>query len=496
MNSYQENRKKFSFRKLSVGLASVTVATFFMGAELVSANTTTSTETTVIETPVSEPSSLAQNIETSFEEEVTVVSENLINGQTATEVVTTEIAEITSQPVVPEATAQTGDLISVNVTTTNPVSNTVEENNKIIETQEDTVTVVSTYKSDSSAPIGKEAPITETIETSGVYETASAYITEREVITKVTSVENVKVEKGATSTVTQGQNADVVFVIDTSGSMANTIQGVIDNITNFVSGLNQESIKTRLGLVAYGTRYETFQFGNSYFTTDATSYLATLKTLPYLSHGSSENPTNPLKFIASDYDWSVDANTARFAIVFTDEDIDTFLDETASVQETATALKTAKIATTFVFDQYNTGEAVAEFTPIIQATGGQAIDIRQDYSQTFTNNLTQWVVTNVNSNTYYYKIVREEYNSYVELIAVQKAPTAPNKSITTSTKPTTNNELEQAPVAKSSSLPSTVAKSSSLPSTGEKTSVKLTTLGLLFSFIAGTLSFKKRKIKL
>ncbi|HEM2825157.1 TPA: LPXTG cell wall anchor domain-containing protein [Streptococcus suis] len=134
----------------------------------------------------------------------------------------------------------------------------------------------------------------------------------------------------------------------------------------------------------------------------------------------------------------------------------------------------------------NTGEAVAEFTPIIQATGGQAIDIRQDYSQTFTNNLTQWVVTNVNSNTYYYKIVTEEYKSYVELIAVQKAPTAPNKSITTSTKPTTNNELEQAPVAKSSSL----------PSTGEKTSVKLTTLGLLFSFIAGTLSFKKRKIKL
>ncbi|MBO4107683.1 VWA domain-containing protein [Streptococcus suis] len=487
MNSYQENRKKFSFRKLSVGLASVTVATFFMGAKLVSANTTTSTETTVIETPVSEPSSLAQNIETSFEEEVTVVSENLINGQTATEVVATEITETTSQPVVPEATAQTGDLISVNVTTTNPVSNTVEENNKIIETQEDTVTVVSTYKSDSSAPIGKEAPITETIETSGVYETASAYITEREVITKVTSVENVKVEKGATSTVTQGQNADVVFVIDTSGSMANTIQGVVDNITNFVRGLNQESIKTRLGLVAYGTEYETFQFGNSYFTTDATSYLATLKTLPYLSHGVSENPTKPLKFIASDYDWSVDTNTARFAIVFTDEDIDTYEDETASVQETATALKTAKIATTFVFDKNNIGsEAVAEFTPIIQATGGQAIDIRQNYSQTFTKNLTQWVVTNVNSNTYYYKIVREEYNSYVELIAVRKAPTAPSKSITTSTKPTTNNELKQAPVAKSSSL----------PSTGEKASVKLTTLGLLFSFIAGTLSFKKRKIKL
>lgn len=45
--------------------------------------------------------------------------------------------------------------------------------------------------------------------------------------------------------------ADIVFVIDTTGSMGSVINNVKTNITNFVNTLIENNVDVRLGLIDY-----------------------------------------------------------------------------------------------------------------------------------------------------------------------------------------------------------------------------------------------------
>lgn len=262
MNSFTEKQRKYSLRKLSVGVASVAIATFFLGGQVVSADEGVASETPVATTPAettapatetpaaTEPSSAVVNIEENFNEEVTVVSEELIDGKTASDVAAADIEATVSQPVVEESKAKVGDLVAVESKVEKPVVSAKEEGDKVTATSETKITVTSTYKSDASAPLGKQEPVVKTYTTSGVYETPSAYITEKETVTKVTTVENVKVVE--TTVVTEEiAPTDIVFVIDRSASMARAIDSVGENLATFVETLSKKGVKGRYGLATF-----------------------------------------------------------------------------------------------------------------------------------------------------------------------------------------------------------------------------------------------------
>ena len=59
------------------------------------------------------------------------------------------------------------------------------------------------------------------------------------------------VEEMGRSNATASAQADIVFIIDTTGSMSDEIKGIQDNIGDFVHGMNSNGISAALGLVTY-----------------------------------------------------------------------------------------------------------------------------------------------------------------------------------------------------------------------------------------------------
>lgn len=66
-----------------------------------------------------------------------------------------------------------------------------------------------------------------------------------------------------TGTPTASGKADIVFIIDNTGSMGTQIQNVRDNIGNFVSSLKANNIDVNLGLVTYGDQSKLAPQSNS-----------------------------------------------------------------------------------------------------------------------------------------------------------------------------------------------------------------------------------------
>lgn len=492
MKSFNKKESKFSLRKLSVGLASVTIAVIFLGTATVFADDNGVSEPSTTEVAVNNDkapmSSAAKTISESFEEDVTVINENLIDGRTATDIVSEEITNAIAQPVVDEEVANVGDVISVETSASDPVITESEEGSTTTATSEATAQIVTTTKADSSEPVGVQEQSTVSYETSGEYETKSATITEKERVEKATTVEVIKVDNSTTTT-TQGNNADIVFIIDTSGSMYDDIEGVKNNVTNFVSGLNQESITTRLGLIGYGTDFTTTSFNGSYFTTDTAEFITALEQLDY--EGASEDPRSPLNFIASDYDWSTNTGSKRFAVVFTDEDIDIWDSDEVVAQGIAEAvanLKKANIATSFVYDT-NDSEAVNEFTPFVDGTGGFAVDINQDYAEIMSNQLGKWVITNVNSDVRYYKVIKDDYRIFVEVVATEK----PVETVKPAAAPVKATPKANVVKPTSTATAKKVVSKDELPKTGEKNSTAAVAgLGILITLL-GTVGIKSRR---
>lgn len=524
MSSFMTKQRRFSLRKLSVGLASIALASVLLSGggvasadELSGAATRSAGATAGGATATA--SSAVKELTDAFGEPVSVISEDLIGGKTAGDLAEAQIGEATSKPVVDEASAKVGDVITVDKVATNPVINEAVDGAKTTTTSETKVTVTSTHKGDPTAPLGKQAPVTEVSTTSGVYETPSANITVRETLTKVTTVENLEVVDKGTTTVTQQQTADIVFIVDTSGSMHDDeIPGVIDNISKFVEQLKKDNISARIALIGYGTRFKSYDFLASEFvdgaglfqnafTTDSNLVIEALKKLKN-DNDEREDPTKPLQAIATDarFDWS--PNSSRFAIVFTDEDLDNDKDEIENQQlinDTITALKNKNIKASFVYDSENKRppapyyrpnqsiEAKKEFKPIADSTGGKELDIHGDYSTLFTTDLKDWVTTTVTEDTKrYHQIVTEEYTLLREVVAVAKpVPEEP------AVPPVKKTEPKPTPVMTSKPKPAPAATpapkpAASLPATGDKANLMLAGLGLLtVAASMATLALKK-----
>ncbi|NOY61226.1 MAG: VWA domain-containing protein [Calditrichaeota bacterium] len=106
--------------------------------------------------------------------------------------------------------------------------------------------------------------------------------------------------------------ADIIFVLDVTGSMGGEIDKVKDNIIEFADSLNFRGVDFRLGLVTFLDNIE-----NIYPFTRSAQYFQTLVGQQY-AHGGGDAPENSLEALekASQYDFRNDAK--RIAIWITD----------------------------------------------------------------------------------------------------------------------------------------------------------------------------------
>ena len=389
-------QERFSFRKMKVGLASVAILFAFAQLGQVSADETSKVSSSEI-TKVTEAPKVVEEVKSPIE------------------VATEEIAAESEKAVVKESEAKPGDLIDVS-TKLSPidVKESQEGNQKVyVETATAEVSKTEVIASkDETIP----APATTTTEgtVTGKDEKGNTF-TQYERVDKTTTVEITKTPP----TVKKAGAADIVFVVDRSGSMGGTINTVRKNVNEFARNLAKDGVAARFGLATYSdevygrrlgkTDEDTIltKFGETYFTTDPVELEKALEKIK-IAHGgdSPETATPALTKIVSTYDWSKSPKNKKFVVLLTDarmkED-----PSVPSIAETLTTLKKAgidRIVATTLYNQRNFKDFVSE---------GRLMDIDRNLADSLTKDAASWIVETVGEGRQY-KVTKDSYQFYLE----------------------------------------------------------------------------------
>ena len=389
-------QERFSFRKMKVGLASVAILFAFAQLGQVSADETSKVSSGEI-TKVTEAPKVVEEVKSPIE------------------VATEEIAAESEKAVVKESEAKPGDLIDVS-TKLSPidVKESQEGNQKVhVETATAEVSKTEVIASkDETIP----APATTTIEgtVTGKDEKGNTF-TQYERVDKTTTVEITKTPP----TVKKAGEADIVFVVDRSGSMGGTINTVRKNVNEFARNLAKDGVAARFGLATFSdevygreerkTNEDTIltKFGETYFTTDPVELEKALEKIK-IAHGgdSPETSTPALTKIVSTYDWSKSPKNKKFVVLLTDarmkED-----PSIPSIAETLTTLKKAgidRIVATTLYNQRNYKDFVSE---------GRLMDIDRNLADSLTKDAASWIVETVSEGRQY-KVTKDSYQFYLE----------------------------------------------------------------------------------
>ena len=364
--------KQIRFRKQSLILSSVALATIFAGTAVSADETATTTPATPATTTEAAPQSTTAQIPIAK----------------ATE----EIKAKANTPVIPLENAKVGDVVGVDVKATEPTVTAKESTNGT----EAIATATSTEETDEYV-----ATTTETVNKTTVVE-----------VVKEADVVNRQEVKGTT---------DIVFIVDKSGSMDSHITDVANNIEKFVRDLESKNVQARLGLVDYESSKNTtyHDFGGSKFTTDTNAFIGKLKAIR--TTGSDEEATTALSHIATspDYTWGTGKNNRRFAFLVTDEDID-LTPKTPTKDATLKALQDAGISLTVVGKKYDE----KDFDPLVKGTNGLYLDINKDFADLLNKQFSNYVIETVQEGRVY-RIQTDTYEVIATTHLVTKTTNQP-----------------------------------------------------------------------
>ena len=385
-------QQRFSFRKMKVGLASVAILFAFAQLGQVSADETSK--------PVS-----SETVKTSE----TVKS--------PIEVATEEIAAESDKPVVKESEAKPGDLIEVS-TKRSPidVKESQKGNQKVhVETATAEVTKIEI------APVkAEEVPAPTTITTENTVtakdKDGNSY-TQYERVDKTTTVEITK----TAPTVTKAGAADIVFVIDRSGSMGGTINIVRKNINEFARNLAKDGVAARFGLATFSDevygrkRRKTDEgtiltkFNESYFTSDPVELEKALAGIK-IAHGGdfAETSTPALTQIVSTYDWSKSPKNKKFVVLLTDAPMKED-PSIPTIADTLAALKAANIER-IVATSTSSGTDISYKDFVSE---GRLMTINRNLADSLTKDAASWIVETVSEGRQY-KVTKDSYQFYLE----------------------------------------------------------------------------------
>ncbi len=203
------------------------------------------------------------------------------------------------------------------------------------------------------------------------------------------------------STKQQITKADIVFVVDSTGSMSRYIKSVKSNLTDFVNALNQRGVELNLSVVEFkdievsgneSTVYHTFD--GSHWTSDTTKVIDVLDSISHNLGGGGDDPETPLEsfdklFTSDDSKWYEDDND-KFIFLLTDAGYKESSSHT--FDEWADIISGYGIKTTVVSRNSYKGT----YRNLYENTGGQFLNIdSNDYSSLMLD-YADWVEANLN----------------------------------------------------------------------------------------------------
>ena len=391
-------QERFSFRKMKVGLASVAILFAFAQLGQVSADETSKVSSSEI-TKVTEAPKVVEEVKSPIE------------------VATEEIAAESEKAVVKESEAKPGDLIDVS-TKLSPIDvKESQEGNQKVHVETATAEVSKT----EIAPEKTEklpAPTTVTTENTVTAkdEDGNSY-TQYERVDKTTTVEITKTPP----TVKKAGAADIVFVVDRSGSMGGTINTVRKNVNEFARNLAKDGVAARFGLATFSdevfgrNRGKTDEgtiltkFNESYFTSDPAELEKALAGIKIADGGDFAETSSPaLTQIVSTYDWSKSPKNKKFVVLLTDAP----MKQDASVPtiaETLASLKAANIERIVATStSFGTDISYKDFV-----SEGRLMKIDSNLADSLTKDAASWIVETVSEGRQY-KVTKDSYQFYLE----------------------------------------------------------------------------------
>ena len=430
--------KQIRFRKQSLILSSVALATIFAGTAVSADETATTTPATPATTTEAAPQSTTAQIPIAK----------------ATE----EIKAKANTPVIPLENAKVGDVVGVDVKATEPTVTAKESTDGT----EAIATATSTEETDEYV-----ATTTETVNKTTVVE-----------VVKEADVVNRQEVKGTT---------DIVFIVDKSGSMDSHITDVANNIEKFVRDLESKNVQARLGLVDYESSTDTtyHDFGGSKFTTDTNAFIGKLKAIR--TTGSDEEATTALSHIATspDYTWGTGKNNRRFAFLVTDEDID-LTPKTPTKDATLKALQDAGISLTVVGKKYDE----KDFDPLVKGTNGLYLDINKDFADLLNKQFSNYVIETVQEGRVY-RIQTDTYEVIATTHLVTKTTNQP-ETVQPAT-PTVRGNVYYVEGTVYEAPTPLQPTHKELPETGSSQSAALVSLGLISAALGLDMAVKPKR---
>lgn len=175
--------------------------------------------------------------------------------------------------------------------------------------------------------------------------------------------------------------SDIVFVIDTTGSMTTYLAAVKANISAYVDRLKSKGIDLRLGLIAYGDVNIGEKIVKNDFTTDVETFKGYLSSITRYAGGDIAESTldaiNDPSSGAKSFTFREDAT--REYVVITDAITHTTDDKLSkySLDGTLTALKSDHVITSVISKLG--GQEETQYKPIVDGTNGKLLDITGNF---------------------------------------------------------------------------------------------------------------------
>lgn len=162
------------------------------------------------------------------------------------------------------------------------------------------------------------------------------------------------------------KNVNVVFLIDTTGSMDTYITGVQDRAIEFSNILNSKGVDFNLGLIGFGDLYEKEKPSVYSFTTDVALFQKQVKNIPRTYGG--DIPESSLDALETGLALAATkTGGANIFILITDAPPHVPTKSGRSVEDMCDMLERAKV-TTYVVARRDP-ESLAAFEPLVRSTG-------------------------------------------------------------------------------------------------------------------------------
>lgn len=175
------------------------------------------------------------------------------------------------------------------------------------------------------------------------------------------------------------RQADIMFVLDCTGSMQGEIDAIRDAMVNFVESIKAEGVRARVGLVAFRDRlvkeeHKVLQFDGEIFTNDPNLFRQEVMKLK--AYGGGDPPESSLDALMLALDQPFSPDSQKVIVLVTDAPPHIPDKETKNIETVLDKIATVKIQQLYLIIRVKNEENKI-YLKLLEETRGLAFDLGQ-----------------------------------------------------------------------------------------------------------------------